>query len=197
MPHTQEEIAHWMGVVRHMAKGLSCRLPAHIEIEDLIAAGNVGLSEALHRHDTLLSAAFPGYARQRILGAMIDFLRKGDMMTQKARTAYNRLSPEEQLGVLVPMTHSFDDEDPDLCNPDMNPEEAVMHREELSDLHKAFYSLPIRWQFILLYKYGKDKSLREIGRALSVSANAINQTNICAIKRLRAQLSEPASDGSA
>jgi RNA polymerase sigma factor FliA len=65
-------------LVRRIAYHLAGRLPASVEVEDLIQAGMIGLLEAATNFNDGRGATFETYAGIRIRGAMIDALRKLD-----------------------------------------------------------------------------------------------------------------------
>src|SRR5690606_10591025 len=64
---------------------LQVKLPASIELDDLIQAGVVGLLDALSRFDANAGASFSTFASQRIRGAMIDELRTRDWLPRSVR----------------------------------------------------------------------------------------------------------------
>lgn len=64
--------------VRRIAAHLRTRLPDCVQMDDLIQAGMLGLVEALRRYDPGQRARFTTFAEQRVRGAMLDELRKGD-----------------------------------------------------------------------------------------------------------------------
>ncbi|WNL42162.1 RNA polymerase sigma factor FliA [Halomonas sp. PAMB 3264] len=74
-----------MPLVRRQALALQVRLPASIELDDLIQAGMVGLLEALGRFDAAQGASFATFASQRIRGAMVDELRTRDWLPRSVR----------------------------------------------------------------------------------------------------------------
>ena len=65
-------------LVRRIAHHLAARLPASVEIDDLIQAGMMGLIEASRSYDAEQGASFETYASIRIRGSMIDEIRRGD-----------------------------------------------------------------------------------------------------------------------
>ena len=65
-------------LVRRIALHLLARLPDHIDVDDLIQAGMVGLLEAAGKFDDSRGASFSTYAGIRIRGAMVDEIRRGD-----------------------------------------------------------------------------------------------------------------------
>lgn len=64
--------------VRRIAYHLLARLPASVQVDDLIQAGMVGLLEAARRYDAAQGASFATFAEARIRGAMLDEIRRGD-----------------------------------------------------------------------------------------------------------------------
>lgn len=80
-----ERLAEYLPLVRRQALALQVRLPASIELDDLIQAGTVGLLEALGRFDAAQGASFATFASQRIRGAMLDELRSRDWLPRSVR----------------------------------------------------------------------------------------------------------------
>nr|WP_084311433.1 RNA polymerase sigma factor FliA [Pseudomonas jinjuensis] len=65
-------------LVKRIAYHLLGRLPASVQVEDLMQAGMIGLLEAAKKYDAGKGASFETYAGIRIRGAMLDEVRKGD-----------------------------------------------------------------------------------------------------------------------
>jgi RNA polymerase sigma factor for flagellar operon FliA len=65
-------------LVRRIAHHMAARLPASIDVTDLIQAGLIGLLEAARNYSGAHGASFETYAGIRIRGAMLDELRRGD-----------------------------------------------------------------------------------------------------------------------
>ena len=65
-------------LVKRIAYHLLARLPANVQVEDLMQAGMIGLLEAAKKYDASKGASFETYAGIRIRGAMLDEVRKGD-----------------------------------------------------------------------------------------------------------------------
>ncbi|MGX9417286.1 RNA polymerase sigma factor FliA [Vibrio sp. RC27] len=65
-------------LVKRIAHHLMARLPASVQVEDLIQAGLIGLLEAQKNYDGSKGASFETYAGIRIRGAMLDDMRRGD-----------------------------------------------------------------------------------------------------------------------
>jgi RNA polymerase sigma factor for flagellar operon FliA len=75
--------------VRYIAQKIHARLPHHIQLEDLINTGVLGLIEALAKYDPSRNVGLQSYARYRIQGAILDSLREQDwsprLLRQKGR----------------------------------------------------------------------------------------------------------------
>jgi len=72
-------------LVSRIARRISGRLPANVEMDDLIQAGMIGLDEAITRFDEGRGASFDTYAARRIEGAMLDALRATDTLSRDLR----------------------------------------------------------------------------------------------------------------
>ncbi|MGM0614049.1 MAG: RNA polymerase sigma factor FliA [Pseudomonadota bacterium] len=99
----QDQLTQYMPLVRRQALSLQVRLPASIELDDLIQAGTVGLLEALSRFDASQGATFATFASQRIRGAMMDELRTRDWLPRSVRRSARAIDEtvrqlEQQLG---------------------------------------------------------------------------------------------------
>jgi RNA polymerase sigma factor for flagellar operon FliA len=90
-------------LIKYIASRIAIRLPPHIDLNDLINAGVIGLIDAIEKFDASKQIKFKTYAEFRITGAILDELRSMDWVPrsvrQKARKvedAYSRL--EYNLG---------------------------------------------------------------------------------------------------
>ncbi|MCW5657920.1 MAG: RNA polymerase sigma factor FliA [Burkholderiaceae bacterium] len=72
-------------LVRRLAHQMIAKLPANVELDDLIQVGMIGLNDALSRFDAAQGVQFETFATQRIRGAMLDELRGGDWMSRGDR----------------------------------------------------------------------------------------------------------------
>ena len=72
-------------LVRRLAHQMIAKLPANVEIDDLIQVGMIGLTDALSRFDSEQGVQFETFATQRIRGAMLDELRGSDWMSRGTR----------------------------------------------------------------------------------------------------------------
>ena len=89
--------------VRFIALRMAAKLPGHIQAEDLISAGIIGLIDALDKFNPAREVQFKTYAQIRIQGAIKDELRSLDWASRSTRQKVKRLeqayaSLERELG---------------------------------------------------------------------------------------------------
>jgi RNA polymerase sigma factor for flagellar operon FliA len=72
-------------IVRFLARRIHERLPQHVDIEDLVSAGVVGLMDAFSKFDPAKKVQFRSYAQFRIRGAILDSLRTLDWSPRELR----------------------------------------------------------------------------------------------------------------
>jgi RNA polymerase sigma factor for flagellar operon FliA len=71
--------------IKYLAQRLASRLPASIELDDLIQAGVLGLIDAIAKYDPSRDNMFKTYAECRIQGAMLDSVRSLDWVPRSVR----------------------------------------------------------------------------------------------------------------
>src|SRR6476620_5319210 len=81
----------YMSIVRRHAYRLARRLPSHVNVEDLMGAGYLGLADALNKYDRSGPDRFEAYADCRIRGAMLDELRSYDPLSRDLRDLNNKI----------------------------------------------------------------------------------------------------------
>lgn len=86
-------------VVRFLARRIHERLPQHVDIEDLVSAGVVGLMDAFTKFDPDKKVQFRSYAQFRIRGAILDSLRTLDWSPRELRRKGRAV--EEAIRVLT------------------------------------------------------------------------------------------------
>ena len=79
-------------LVKQVALHLIARLPASVELDDLIQVGMIGLLEADKNFDPGKGAQFETFARIRIRGAMIDELRRSSHLPRSLMTTIRDIS---------------------------------------------------------------------------------------------------------
>jgi RNA polymerase sigma factor for flagellar operon FliA len=86
-----EFVTKYYQCVEKVARRLARRLPAHVDIDELMSAGAVGLLDAAERFDPGRANRFETFAEARIRGAMLDDLRARDTLSRDMRRLSNKL----------------------------------------------------------------------------------------------------------
>src|SRR5918992_6373319 len=95
-----ELIIRYAPWVKYIALRMAAKLPAHIQAEDLMSAGIIGLIDALDKFNPTREVQFKTYAQIRIQGAMKDELRSLDWASRSMRQKVKRL--EQAYATLRP-----------------------------------------------------------------------------------------------
>lgn len=85
-------IEEFAPLVKRIAYHMMLRMPASVQVEDLIQAGMIGLIEAAQKYDGSRGASFETYAGIRIRGAIVDEMRRGDWVPRSVHRNGRRIS---------------------------------------------------------------------------------------------------------
>ena len=86
LKYAQDELAlQYLPAVKAMAFRLKERLPSSIEMADLVSIGTEELIKLARRYDSSLNDSFWGFAKTRVNGAMLDYLRSLDVLSRANR----------------------------------------------------------------------------------------------------------------
>jgi len=78
-------IVEYAPLVKFIAQKIASRLPANIELDDLISCGVIGLMDAIDKFDPTRDNKFKTYAEFRIRGSILDELRSQDWVPRSVR----------------------------------------------------------------------------------------------------------------
>jgi RNA polymerase sigma factor for flagellar operon FliA len=196
-----------VGLVKTLAQRLAQRLPAQVEMNDLISVGVLGLIDAASRYRPSLGVPFDAFARRRVHGAMLDALRELDWAPRSLRRLRRDMdaaiaSLRHRLGrelrtLDVGSGRQLDAPTPDgtplieLCIDGSEDAVAQLERKELkAHLARAIQHLPERERQILALYYQEELTLAEIGEVIGVCESRVSQLRSLAISRLRTLLRE-------
>jgi RNA polymerase sigma factor FliA len=202
---------------RRIALKMARRCPTWVAREDLISAGMVGLIEAADRYDDTREEPFISFAEHRIRGAVMDELRRGDIMPRRVRQLARKVSAAirelekdgevatdqrvaEALGVsldhyrtgLAELVHvelaPLEGETGRLVANDASPDDQASHREALRRVRDALAALPARDVTVLGLHYLEDMTFQEIAVELKVTPSRVCQLLWRAVERVRTEL---------
>ena len=80
-----ELILEHLPQIKYIAQRISTKLPSHVELNDLVSAGVLGLLDAIDKFDVNRGVKFKTYAELRIKGAILDSLRNLDWAPRSLR----------------------------------------------------------------------------------------------------------------
>ncbi len=120
-------IHHHIGLVRTVAGRLALRLPPHVCLADLEAAGVPGFLMAIETYDPEKDVDFAAYAQARIRGAILDELRELDPLPRSLRERARRI--ERATGILQQqlLRAPSDDEVADFLGMDLSTFHQTLH----------------------------------------------------------------------
>lgn len=195
-PHRDELIFAHQGLVRAIARGIHRSFPSYIELDDLIAYGQLGLAQAARDFDSERGIQFSTFAYYRIRGAILDGANQMNWLKRRTRAgdAYDRMSGDllgtdaadgEQatsdvnwlgdmggkLTVVFLLGQTGDDEhrlDPEDENAPP-PIESLLDDELRVMLREQLEQLPDDARQLLKAAYFEGKTLKEAGEAIGIS----------------------------
>ncbi|MBI4874935.1 MAG: FliA/WhiG family RNA polymerase sigma factor [Acidobacteria bacterium] len=83
-------VMEYLPLVKAIAIRVRDGLPSHVELDDLIHAGLLGLTDAATKFDSGRKVSFSVYARYRIRGAILDSLREMDWVSRDLRRRHKQ-----------------------------------------------------------------------------------------------------------
>ena len=211
-----ELVLQYLPAVRAMAYRLRERLPASVDVNDLISIGTEEMIKLSRRYDKEQNDSFWGYGKKRVYGSMLDFLRSLDTMSRANRRLI-KMVDHEIMGYLS--EHGSEPDDAYLAlvlNEDiekiaearnsamivsvmslneqitiLSEEDTVqkVERDELLALvSQILLSFEEREQLIIQLYYFEELNLKEISEILDISESRISQIHKKLLSRIKEQL---------
>lgn len=122
-------ILHYVELVKIVAGRLYVNYHAHVEYEDLVSYGILGLIDAIEKFDPAKNVKFETYANFRIRGAVIDQLRSLDWIPRSMRHKYRQM---EEIMERLQATHGS------AIDESLLAQEMGVTRDEMSKLLSEF-----------------------------------------------------------
>ena len=207
----------YLPAVKAMAYRLKERLPSSIDVSELISIGAEEIIKLARRYDEELNDSFWGYAKKRVYGSMLDYLRSLDMVS---RTDRKLLKDIERI--VLDYIAEFDEEPSDEFLADaldedlekikkarystevyslmpldeqvqaFNDQSTVqsVQQDELVEMVKDILSkMNEREQLIIQLYYFEELNLKEISEILEITESRISQIIKTVIKKIRERAS--------
>lgn len=150
-------ITHYVSLVKYVAERMAINLPPHIEVNDLINDGVIGLMDALEKFDPERGIKFETYASTRVHGAILDSLRALDWVPRRVRKKAREV--EQAYQAVESLLGRAPTEEEVASHLNMNPED--LQKELLAISGTALLSLDE-----VFYGESGDLSLIEMIREL-------------------------------
>ncbi len=214
LKHKEDELAiQYLPAVKAMAYRLKERLPSSVDFSDLSAIGTEVLIKLARRYDEVLNDSFWGYAKKRVYGSMLDYLRSLDILSRASRKLVKSIDAivEEHL-----LTHDEEPTDAELAElleesvekvhdariassiytvmplhdqlhvGDEGAALAKVEREQLIDVIKTILSTyKEREQMTIQLYYFEELTLKEISNILDITESRISQIHKSVIQKIK------------
>jgi RNA polymerase sigma factor FliA len=215
---SQDDLAiQYLPAVKALSFKLKERLPSSVDVSDLISIGTEELVKLARKYDESQNDSFWGYARKRVYGAMLDYLRSLDVVSRGDRKLI------KAVDALIGKYFGEHNEEPDdeyiskeldidiskirdarssigVCSvlpiseqlQLLGNEDTVekLEADEILSIVKAVLGkLPEREQMVIQMYYFEELKLEEISEVLGITTSRISQIHKFVIGKIRQSLS--------
>ncbi len=214
LKHKEDELAiQYLPAVKAMAFRLKERLPSSVDYMDLSAIGTEELIKLARRYDESLNDSFWGYAKKRVYGAMLDYLRSIDVLSRASRKLVKAIDyaveeyraehddepTDEQLAEILDESIDKIHEariassiytvmplEDQLQVGDEGSSIANIEREELiNNIKTVLGQYSQREQLIIQFYYFEELTLKEISEILDITESRISQIHKSVIHKIK------------
>jgi RNA polymerase sigma factor FliA len=187
----EELVLSYTPLVKRLAWRVHRRVPSHVDRRDLVSSGMVGLLAAVDGYDPEYSDVFAAYAAPRIFGAIIDSLRKNDLVPRSARERGDEI---QVLSLEEPLPQNGTGQAPPSMGetiPDAGAEDPATSVVERETLRAALCELSERERQIVALHYFGDMSFASLANLVGVTPTRLRTIHAQAMARLQQLLEEP------
>ncbi len=209
-------VLSYMPALRTMAFRLKERLPGSIDVNDLIGVGVEEMIKLSRKYDKDRNDSFWGYAKKRVYGSMLDFLRDLDVISRADRTLVKAIDAVTNEYFNEHETEPDDEYVAKILNEDvekvrearnvssvvstlriddqmelMSDEDtlAAIEKEDLTEkIQAVLRELDERDQLVIQLYYYEELSLKEISEILRVSEGRVSQVHKRLMQKIRDRL---------
>ncbi|MDR2639116.1 MAG: RNA polymerase sigma factor FliA [Helicobacteraceae bacterium] len=208
----------YLPAVKAMAHRMKERLPASIEASDLISIGAEELIKLARRYDSEINDSFWGFAKKRVHGAMLDFLRSLDTLSRGDRklikdvekliiTYFGEHDEEpsdeylarelnEDISKIQKARDAGDvgslmslDDQFQMFGEENNVEKKVLRDEAIEQITIVLSHMNEREQTIIQLYFYEEMNLKEISDILNITESRISQIIKNVTRKIRERLS--------
>jgi RNA polymerase sigma factor for flagellar operon FliA len=120
-------ITEYLPFVKRIVHRMAVHLPAHVDVDDLMNAGVIGLIQSIDRYDPARDNTLATFASFRIRGAVLSELRSRDVLSRGNRKKVREM---QQTWILLEKKHGREVEDWEVAA------ELGMRADEFDDLQR-------------------------------------------------------------
>jgi len=219
LKHRCDELAiAYLPAVKAMSFRLKERLPSSVDFMDLSAIGTEELVKLARRYDDKINDSFWGFAKTRVYGAMLDYLRSLDILSRSNRKLVKQINKAVDLYMNDHDSEPTDDElseiigedvakirearvaadiyavmplDDQLGVGDEGATLARIEREELVEVIKNILAeFSEREQMIIQLYYFEELTLKEISSVLDITESRISQIHKSVIRKIQNKIGD-------
>jgi len=214
LKHKEDELAiQYLPAVKAMAFRLKERLPSSVDFSDLSAIGTEELIKLARRYDESLNDSFWGYAKKRVYGAMLDYLRSLDILSRASRKLVKAIDYAVEEYRLTHDEEPSDEELAEILDEDIDKVHdarvastiytvmplhdqlqvgdegaalAQVEKDQLVEVIKRVLSTyKEREQMIIQLYYFEELTLKEISEVLGITESRISQIHKSVIHKIK------------
>jgi len=219
LKHRCDELAiQYLPAVKAMSFRLKERLPSSVDFMDLSAIGTEELVKLARRYDESINDSFWGFAKTRVYGAMLDYLRSLDILSRSNRKLVKQINKavdiymnehdeepsDEELAVIIgedigkirearvaANIYAVMPLDDQLGVGDEGATLAKVERDELVEVIKGVLgTYSEREQMIIQLYYFEELTLKEISSILNITESRISQIHKSVIRKIQNEVGE-------
>ncbi|HQS66904.1 MAG TPA: RNA polymerase sigma factor FliA [Sulfuricurvum sp.] len=214
LKHIEDQLAlQYLPAVKAMSFRLKERLPSSIDYMDLCAIGTEELVKLARRYDEAQNDSFWGYAKTRVYGAMLDYLRSLDLVSRSSRRLIKEIDraierhlcendtepTNQELAIILNMEvekvhdariasdiYTVLPLDDQLGNEfDGGTLERMEHEELVDVIREVLTKFDEREQMIIQLYYFEELTLKEISEIVNITESRISQIHKSVIRRIK------------
>ncbi len=172
-------ILEYAPLIKYIAQKIAARLPANIELDDLMSSGVIGLMDAMEKYDASRDNKFKTYAEFRIRGAILDELRAQDWVPRSVREKAKIL---ERCYSKIEHQKGRQATDEEIC------EELSISQEEYHELLNQVRSVSLlSYDDISHFSKADKRALHGVGDHGSRASTPFSEVNVAYIKKMIAE----------
>jgi len=169
-------ILEYAPLIKYIAQKIAARLPANIELDDLMSSGVIGLMDAIDKYDSRRDNKFKTYAEFRIRGAILDELRAQDWVPRSVREKAKQL---ERCYAKIEQEKGRQATDEEVC------EQLGISQEEYHDMLNQVRSVSLlSYDDVSNFSKQDKRALHGYGDTGTKSATPFSEVNLAHFKKM-------------